>query len=428
MIGLTFWGMLALGLFILILHLVAVTLTTALRTYSRTRLEEICSERGRPDRADEVAHEDERTERSAEAVAVVTGLLLAAWLGAVAERVVPQLATKLMILIALIVGGFGYVMAGIIGRVFAETVIDTLWTVAAGIRWLTTPLTFAAAQAETLVDRWTQTRDGQPRPSSVEVEVPAVGEDPEDLEAELPESARELLQRAVEMTRRNVAEIMIPRSSMVALPSNVSARVAVRTFRESGRSRIPIFGENRDDIVGILFAKDLFPKIVEDGLDAVIPRKLVRPAHCVPETKDAYALLEEFRARRTHIAIVLDEYGGVAGLIALEDLLEELVGAIDDEHDEPTPADSVVPLGGTRYEVDGTLSLEELNERLSLSLPTDEDFLTVGGFALNAFGRLPEAGVSFRHDGIEFTVLEVADHSIKRLQLDLQPAAAVGSP
>ena len=116
---------------------------------------------------------------------------------------------------------------------------------------------------------------------------------------------------------------------------------------------------------------------------------------------------------------MLDEYGGVAGLVTLEDLLEALVGPIDDEHDVPTPEDPVVPLGGSRYEVDATVPLEDLNDRLGLHLPTNGDFQTVGGFAFNTLGRLPAKGDSFRSDGIEFTVIEVGDHSIRRVQLDL---------
>jgi CBS domain containing-hemolysin-like protein len=164
-----------------------------------------------------------------------------------------------------------------------------------------------------------------------------------------------------------------------------------------------------------------------DGADTVIPRALARPAHCIPETKNAYELLEEFRSERTQIAMVLDEYGGVAGLITLTDLLEELVGPINDEHDTPSDADPVKPLGDSRYEIDATLELEELNERLHLRLPTDGDFLTVGGLAFQALGRVPEPGATFRIGGVEFTVLAVVDHSIRRVRLDLQPRATVGS-
>ena len=122
---------------------------------------------------------------------------------------------------------------------------------------------------------------------------------------------------------------------------------------------------------------------------------------------------------------MLDEYGGVAGLVTLEDLLEELVGPIDDEHDVPTPADPVRQLGGSRYEVDATLPVEALNERLGLHLPTDGEFLTVGGLAFHALGRVPEPGATFRADGVEFTVVDVADHRIRRLVLDLNGAEPV---
>ena len=415
-----------LALPVLVLHLLSVTLTKALRNYSRSRLEEYCDRHGRPGRADEVAHAGERTERSAETMAVLTGLVLAAFLGIAVERHAPSFTGGLVVGLALAVGGLGYVLAGVIGRVFAERVIDAFWPSAMSLRVLTFPLTFGSRQVERLVERLAGSEESSPRPSSVEVEIPADADYPDDTEADLPESTRELLRHAVALTRRDVSELMTPRSLIVTLPSSVSAKVAAETFRETGKSRLPLYGESRDDIVGVLYAKDLFP-LMTDGADAdmVQPRKLVRPAYCVPETKNAYELLEEFRAKRAHLAIVLDEYGGVAGLITLEDLVEELVGAIDDEHDVPTPEDPVVPLGGVRYEVVGTLSLEELNERLNLRLPTDEDFLTVGGLAFHLLGRLPEPGATFRCEGVEFEVLEVADHSIRRVRIDLRPAAAI---
>ncbi len=429
MVGLNLGWTLALGLPVLGLHLVSVTLTKALRTYSRSRLEEVCARRGHPGRAEAIAYHDERTERAAETLAVITGLLLAALLGARAGQVVPRMTVEAVVGIALAVGTVGYVLAGVIGRVLAETVLDRFWPATGLIRALMTPLTFASGLIESVIYHLAGAAESAQRPASVEVEIPADGDSAEDIEAEIPDSTRALLQSAVELTRRDVAELMTPRSAMILLPSSVSAREAARTFRETGKSRIPLFGENRDDIVGILYAKDLFPRMTDDhDHEPVVPRKLIRPAYCVPETKNAYELLDEFRSKRTQIAIVLDEYGGVAGLITLEDLLEELVGTIDDEHDVPTPRDPIASLGGTRYEVDATLSLEELNERLGLRLPTDGDFLTVGGFAFHALGRFPEPGASFRHDGVEYTIVEVADHSIRRVRLDLQPAAAVSTP
>ena len=267
--------------------------------------------------------------------------------------------------------------------------------------------------------------DAPPRPASVEVEIPADGDDPEDVEAELPESTRELLQHAVELTRRDVSELMTPRSAIVTLP--------VVGLGRGRRADLPRDGHEPDPALRREPRRHRRHPLRQGPLPPDDrrrrPRRDQSPAsssarrYCVPETKNAYDLLEEFRTQRTQIAIVLDEYGGVAGLITLEDLLEELVGPIDDEHDVPTPPDPVDPLGGSRYEVDATARLEELNERLSLHLPTDGDFLTVGGLAFHALGRVPEPGATFRFDGVEFTVVEVADHAIRRVRLDLQPRA-----
>lgn len=407
---------------VLVPHLLSVTLARALRTYSRSRLEDLCEARGHADRADAVAHLDEATERAAEALAVLTGLALAALLGVVAARAAPGLAVGAVVAIALALGAVGYVAAGIVGRVYAEAVIDSSWPVAAPLRALMGPFTFVSRQLEAVLYRWARRSLATPRPPSVEVEIRSADDAPDDLEADLPDATRDMLERVVELGRLDISELMTPRSAVVALPATVGALEAARTFSDTGYSRIPLFGEHRDDIVGILYAKDLFPRLVEAGdPDAVSPRKLARPPLFVPETKGALELLDELRAHRLQLAVVLDEYGTVAGLVALEDLIEHVVGPIDDEHDRPTPADPIVAVGDGRFEVDGLVELEAINDRLGLALPTDADVQTVGGFAFHALGRLPEPGDSFRFGGAEFTVVNVAGHSIRRLRVDLNP-------
>ncbi len=420
MAALNLGGMLGLGLPLLATQAVLVALGRALRTYSRSRLEEICQAHGRPRRADAIAHDDEETERAAESLAVVVGLTLAAMAALAAHTVLPRLNFELALLFAVGLSVFVHLSASVVGRVWAETMLDAVWPIAPAVRIVALPLTSAADLVESLASRLAGPVDAAPRPASFEVEFPTESDDPEDAENDLPESTRLILEHVVALTRRDASEIMTPSISMVVLPATASAHQAARTFRDSGLSRIPMFGENRDDILGILYAKDLFPLMTETAdVDSIVPRKLVRPAYFVPETKNANDLMNELRARRSQIAIVLDEYGGVAGLVTLEDLLEALVGPIDDEHDVPTPEDPVVALGGSRYEVDATVAVEDLNERLGLHLPTNGDFQTVGGFAFNALGRLPSAGESFKADGIEFTVVEVVDHAIRRMQLDL---------
>jgi CBS domain containing-hemolysin-like protein len=425
-VGLTSTVMLILALPTLVAHLASIALTKALQSYSRSRLEEYCANLGKSERAAEVAHLDEPTERGAEAIAVVSGLSLAAFIGVALDRWHSPPGLELVVLLVLAVGGLGYVLAGVLGKVFAEPIVYVFWPAASFIRGTAWPLSQGAAGLEYLIERFVGNPENGPRPASVEVEISTEeGQNSQDVEAEIPEATRALLQRAVELSRTSVSEIMIPSSAIVSLPSTVTAHAAAETFRRTGRSRIPIFGANRDDIVGILIGKDLWDLMVEhEDADSVIPARIVRPAFFVPETCDAFQLIDELRGNRTQMAIVLDEYGGVAGLITLEDLLEQLVGPIDDEHDVPTPADPIKALGGSRFEVDATLPLEVLNDRFDLRLPTEEDFQTLGGLAFHALGRLPEQGATFRYDGVEFTILDLHDHSIGRVMIDLQPVAS----
>ncbi|MFO0887612.1 MAG: hemolysin family protein, partial [Isosphaeraceae bacterium] len=261
----------------------------------------------------------------------------------------------------------------------------------------------------------------KPRPASVEVEVLTPGILGENPDADLPDSIRTMLEHTVEFARTTVSDVMVRRSTMACLPATVSARDAARAFSETGYSRLPLYGEGRDDIVGVLYAKDLWSRLAAApcGTD-ISPREIAHPPMIIPETKNAAQLLDEFRAQQVQIAIVVDEWGVVSGLVTLEDLLEQIVGPIEDEFD-PQPIDPLRPLGGRAYEVDGTYGLEDLNEKLDLRLPTDDDFATVGGLAFHELGRVPEPGETFRVDGVVFTVLEVAEHSIRRLRMELDP-------
>ncbi len=422
MSGLTIGGIVGLGLATLALHMVAVTLARALRCYSRSRLEEICEERHRLDRVDEIAHLDDRVERGTDVLILASSLILAGLLAAIIF-ILPDVAWSI-VPVALLLAAVGHTVADIVGRVHAESLLDRLWPLAMGLQFLTIPLLLLCQGLEFLARRGAGRNGASPRPASVEVEIHGTTDDSEESfdEADLPETTREMLERVVELSRRDVAEVMTPRSAMIVLPISAAPADAARAFIDSGRSRLPIFGESRDDIVGILYAKDLFGEISSaTSPESVSLQRLVRPAKCIPETKSAADLLEEFRQERVHIAMVLDEYGGVSGLVTLEDLIEEIFGAIDDEHDIPTPEDAVVPVGEATYEVDAAVPLEDLNERLDLQLPTDGNFLTIGGFAFNALGRLPEPGDSFRDNGIEYTVIEVGDHSIRRLRMNFNP-------
>jgi len=407
---------------IFFVHWISIALTKAFQSYSRSRLEERTEALNRPQRAEEIAHLDHRTERASEAIAVLTGLLLASMIGVATDQLDAPAAVVVLVLLVCVLGVAGYVVASAVGQVFAESIIDTLWPASGLVRAVAFPLTVGADAVGRIVE-WSSGSDKNgPRPVSVEVEVPNESEDDEDQDPEIPESARDLLSRVVELTRTNVSEIMQPRSAIVELPATVSAEKAAATFRESGRSRIPLYGATRDDVVGVLLAKDLLNHMLgSEAPSHVDPASLVRPVFRIPETKNAFNLLEEMQFRRNPMAIVLDEYGGVAGLVTIEDLLEQFVGPIHDEYDAPAAADPIVPLGGSKFEVDAAFDLEDLNERFSLHLPTDQEYQTIGGLALHVLGRLPEPGATFSYEGLDFTVLDVSDRSIRRLKMDLQP-------
>ncbi len=191
------------------------------------------------------------------------------------------------------------------------------------------------------------------------------------------------------VSEMQVRDAMIPRSQMVVVPLDIPLDEFLPLVLESGHSRFPVIGEDRDEVEGILLAKDLLRHFAENNgpLDLKI---LVRPAVVIPESKRLNMLLRDFRASRSHMAIVVDEYGGVSGLITIEDVLEEIVGEIDDEHDEEEEA-PIKALGGNRYQINALAEIEEFNEAFDCVF-SDEDYDTVGGLMLAEFGRVPEIG------------------------------------
>jgi CBS domain containing-hemolysin-like protein len=173
-----------------------------------------------------------------------------------------------------------------------------------------------------------------------------------------------------------------------------------------------------DDVVGILHVRDLFSALIDRGIAGVELEQLLRPAHMVPETKDLAALLAEFRRTNQHMAIVVDEYGELEGIVTLEDLLEEIVGEIEDEFD--LPDESVERLPDGRMRIDGTFPIDDFNEQFERGLPI-EDYHTVGGFVFGLLGRAPEPGDEMEYDGCRFKVLEVEGPRIERLEVELVP-------
>ena len=236
----------------------------------------------------------------------------------------------------------------------------------------------------------------------------------EDEQGLLEEDEREMIHSIFELGETQVKEVMIPRIDMTCVDSKHSPQQALDVIVKSGHSRIPVFKEKIDHIVGLLYAKDLLKPLREGQSDFRI-LDLIREVFFVPETKLVSELLKEFQARRMHLAVVVDEYGGTAGLVTLEDILEEIVGEIRDEYD--IEEDLIKVLDERTAEVLAKINLHDLNEELGLELP-DEEFDTLGGFVYHLAGEVPEKGTRWAHQNIDFTVLDVRGQRIARVRVE----------
>jgi len=229
----------------------------------------------------------------------------------------------------------------------------------------------------------------------------------------------EMIRSVMVLDETSVGEIMTPRTDIVGIAADAPLDHVLHVVREEGHSRIPVYEGTIDHVIGILYARDLL--IADDGDFSI--REKMRDVTFVPETKDLASLLREFQANRVHIAIVLDEYGGTAGLVTIEDILEELVGEIADEHDEP-PIPPIQRIDDKTAEVDARLRVDEINDELDLSLPEDDAYDTIGGFVLSKMGRIPRTSESFVEGDIRIEVVEAADRVVNRLRIQrLEPVA-----
>jgi putative hemolysin len=228
----------------------------------------------------------------------------------------------------------------------------------------------------------------------------------------------DMLEGVFEFSEKNAREVMTPRTEIDALDIDATLDETLALVEESGRSRYPVYEETIDNIIGLVLAKDLIPILRSPPRDFSL-RSIMRPVHVVPGSREVEEVLSDFKRLKVHMAIVLDEFGGTAGLVTMEDLLEEIVGEILDEYDEPPEhleresPDLVIVPGGT--------NIGELNERFGLSVP-DDDYTTIGGYLFGALGRLPVVGDRITAGGAVFTVREMDGRRIESLAVDLHAA------
>ncbi len=412
------------------------TLGFALVRATRAGVEQFVSRRGGgevPLRVSSILSDDDHHVAALALVQLVLILIaaveLVAWVAAVRGAGSPGFVDAA---IGIGVGGFAcWVVAVVVPQAIAEHAAErtvVVWS------WLIRSVGMAALPLRPLtrfVMEVVRRLSGEDRPTGVqalEAELMSVVEEGER-EGRIDEVERDMIEAVVEFRSTTVEQIMTPRTEMMALEYTDDLDVIKAYCRDSGHSRVPVYEESLDHIVGILYLKDLLRWFIEHGTDsdeAFALRDVVREATFVPETKTVRELLSELLAAKVHIAIVADEYGGTSGLVTIEDIIEEIVGEIQDEYEpeENGASPVVVDIECRTAEVDARTEIDDANdelEGLGIELPETGDYDTVGGFVVVSLGRIPEAGEHFEHDGLMITVLDAEPTRVKRVRIEVLP-------
>ena len=427
-------------LVVLVIFLAVATVSAsltchALRDFSRSKLKDICVLHGREERFGTILRQHELALLAVEALFIVLMVCLTA---------VVASSTSLTSLPAMTTIGWvvwlaqwqAFVVAVVVtllllpwtvSRVGGERILCNVWPVVQVlVRFEGSCLSMA-----TKTDRLVHRLFGLPEPengdaSTLTEEIRSVVDEGQ-LEGVLESEARTMIHRVMELQEEDVAAIMTPRTDMVTIPVETSLADARNRILESGHSRIPVIGKSPDDVLGILYARDLLKHIDADEASQPALIGIIREAFYVPETKGIDDLLETMKHRRVQLAIVVDEYSGVAGLVTMEDALEEIVGEIVDEYDDDEPTELIQSDGNGQIIVDARVHIDDLNEGFNYKLPEDGDFDTIGGFVLSEFGRIPTAGEGFHWRQLRFTVLEADERRLHRLKIDIDRSVAAAT-
>ena len=231
----------------------------------------------------------------------------------------------------------------------------------------------------------------------------------------IDKEAESIANKAIRLGNTTVKEIMVPKVDMVTFGINDEINVILEKIIESGHSRYPILGSERDEVSGILLAKDMLPKIYE-GNNSFSLSDMLREPNVVPETKKADSLLEEFKKDRSHMAVVIDEYGTISGLVTIEDILEELVGEIEDEHD--VDEEEIIKISDKKFYADAKVEIEEFTEFFNLDVdPLAIDAETLGGFVISKLGVLPKVGDKVKIEDLTIKVIDADDRKIDKVEI-----------
>ena len=406
------------GILLLVLLTLFSTLNLALRLPSRARIAEQFKETGRSDVFERfVTVRPQYMLATAVLRSIATlGLLLIALYYARPEAgtatagdvVVASVATLILVLV------LGVAVPNAWAKYTGERLIVRVLPLLSAVRFLCFPVIVVLELFDPFVRRLAgvPVRDAQSYADELEQEIlDAISEG--ERHGAVDEEEKEMIESVIELTDTRVEEIMTPRTDVVAIPTDADLDTVLAAIRRKGHSRIPVYDKTIDTILGMLYAKDLLQRDHDTRFDLTA---IMRKPLFIPESKFVRELLREFQAQKVHIAVVLDEYGGTAGLVTIEDILEELVGEISDEYDPTAPAE-LKRIDDSTVEVDARMRIDDLNDQLDIELPENEDYETVGGFVFSRLGKIPTVGERCEHDNIGIQVVAAEPRRITRLRL-----------
>ena len=397
----------------------------ALRQFSRHDLAELCTRHGRPERFGEILRTHEEVALGVEMVSAFIGVLgiisgaawaAAHWNYAIDGSLGNLLLTSLVLGLVFVAVRTWAPWVG--ARLFAEGFLYRTWPFWRALSAVTLPLAWGAQALDAILHRVVGREPHEVDEQAIEEEIRTIVSEGHR-GGLLENEAREMIEGVMDLGDAYVSQIMTPRTDMNMVQVDLPWDELLAEVIESGHTRIPVYDKTRDDIVGLLYSKDLLPELATGDAESRTPvRQLVRKPLFVPETKAVNDLLQMFQQLRTHIAIVLDEYGGVSGLVTIEDVLEEIVGEIDDEYDPESVAE-IRRIDQDTVEALGRTHIDEINEEMNLELPEDGDYDTIGGLVFSEMGRIPQPGEELVwQDQVRIVVLEATRRRIDRVRIE----------
>jgi CBS domain containing-hemolysin-like protein len=397
----------------------------SLSEFSPHELKEICRRRKRPERLGAILRAHVAAALAAETLQVVaTAVFVGAGMFWVWAQTQPDASSHWVLLGGSLAAGALVLLAAevwipyAVVRLWGDPFLYFTWPLWRTIGIVLFPLVSGARFVDALVHRLAGKSHEPPNGESFEEDIRTMVNEGHR-EGLLEEEAREMIEGVIELGEADVSEVMTPRTDMVCIFRGLGWQEMLDTVIAVRHTRIPVFNKNRDDIVGILYTKDLLPELAKPADQPRRPwTELLREPYFVPETKPIDVLLEEFQRTRNHMAVVLDEYGGVSGLVSMEDVLEEIVGEIVDEYDKDL-IEGIRQLADGSCEVLGRVHIDEINERLDLELPEDEEFDTIGGLVFHELGHVPRPGEEVTEDNVRITVLEATRRRIERVRIEV---------